>query len=127
MIYQRVESQLEITYCPKQKHFYVPSEDVLEIWDRTFSYKIYSIELENKIKCFLRIPEDDLIILYDKYRYYEFDLTRLEMKKIIKNQNKVNLFKSRKFLINFTYLSKYVHPINILTNRPNSECPTSTT
>ena len=108
MIYQKIESKMEIVYCPVQKHFYVPTEDFLEIWDRTFSYKIYSIELENKIKSFLRIPEDDVIVLYDKYRYYEFDLTRLEMKKVIKNQNKANLFKSRKFLINFSHLSKYV-------------------
>lgn len=64
---QKVEAELGLVYCAAQKQFLVPSENSLEIWDRTLSYQIYAIGLKNKIKGFLRVAQKDLIVLYDKY------------------------------------------------------------
>lgn len=66
--YNRMEQDLNPVFCSTNKVMYVPSEKFLEIWDRTCSHKIYSIELENTIKAFLPIPEKNLVILYDKYK-----------------------------------------------------------
>lgn len=63
LIYQQVEVHMDLIYCEKQKHFLVPSEDSLDVWDRTFSYKVYSIELNNKIKGFVKVPDSDIILL----------------------------------------------------------------
>lgn len=67
-VYQNTEKDLKIQYSRNLKLFFVPNEEYLEIWDSTFSLKIYSIELFKKIKSFLYISESNILIIYDKHQ-----------------------------------------------------------
>ena len=65
---QSVERQLDIHYSAGDKFFFVPNEEYLDIWDRTFSHKVYSVALGRRIKGFRVMEDSRSIILYDKYR-----------------------------------------------------------
>ena len=68
VIDQNVEKNTEIAYSESLKFFFVPNEEYLDIWDRTFTHKVYSVPLKNKIKGFKVLSEKETIFLYDNYR-----------------------------------------------------------
>ena len=68
LINRNVETEAGIIYCDQRKFFFVPNQNQLEIWDRTFTHEIYAIETVNTIFSYRTIPNSDLVILYDKYR-----------------------------------------------------------
>ena len=68
IVKQRIEPGLDLVYSPQKKLFFVPTEEFLEIWDRTFSVKVFSIQLADTIKGFLVIPDSPFVALYDDNR-----------------------------------------------------------
>lgn len=64
---QNVEKRISICYSSEEKFFFVPNEEYLDIWDRTFSHKVYSVALDRKIKGFRLVEDSRSIVLYDKY------------------------------------------------------------
>ena len=48
-------------------------------------------------------------IYINSIRYYEFDVSSLEMKREIETQKKKHKYSQRKFLINYMFLDYYVN------------------
>lgn len=67
-VYQNVEKGLRIEYSERQQLFLVPNEEYLELWNPTFSFKVHSIQLKQKVKGFRLIPTDNVVVLYDKQK-----------------------------------------------------------
>ena len=57
---------VDIKYIPEHKLFLVPYENSIEIWDRSFSHRIYTIKLEVNV-CAIRYSElYQMVMIFDK-------------------------------------------------------------
>lgn len=68
VLYKNVESQIGISFCQFNKFLIVPNKKRIEFWDKTMTHEIHSINIENKILGYHLIPQDNSLIIYDKYR-----------------------------------------------------------
>ena len=66
IVYLKLERNLEIEFCARSQLFLIPQSQYLEIWDRSLSFKVHSVELPNKIEALKYIASEGLAILYDK-------------------------------------------------------------
>lgn len=65
---KQVNEGVEIDYVAEHKLFLVPYDNTVEIWDRSFSYRIFSIKLDEKV-CGVRYSNlNHSVVIFDKIK-----------------------------------------------------------
>ena len=74
-------SEVNLEFSRKRKLFFVPSKNVIQVFDDQLQFLLDSIETEKNIERVVINDDKDSLLVYDLYFYYEIDLDRLVIRR----------------------------------------------
>lgn len=100
---KETSSYLNVRFSMNRRLFYIPMNSQIHIYDETLSHFIYFLETKHNIDETLLLDSRDLLIVYDKKKYYELDLDEFKFQTVLSSSSKA--LQSFRLLINFPVLT----------------------